>query len=474
MPQLPDTGASSEVPKISSVEDLLEATRTAGQSLAAQEDDVAGEGASAAPLSAESEERIRASAETAAAGLTDEEFDQLVEKARFIQPYEGNQLNEDDLQNLLVHCARLGASDINLMTDMPVVAQIASLMVPVTIRPLHDNELRTAMHMLYGSNALSQLLTGEDLDGAFSIRMNKERFRFRYNITACEVSAASTAHITLRTIRAKPMRMSEMRVEPEIQNNFLHDDGLVLICGPTGSGKSSLLAGMMTEVLEKRQSHRKILTYERPIEYTYESIKPHTAMIVQTEIGRNLRAIPDGINGEPGMSGFTRAVRNSLRRSPSIILVGESRDRETIEASLEASETGHALFTTVHGNDSVSEVFYRIINFFPPEERVNKLYEVVRALRLIVIQRLERSVTGTRVPLREFLVFTPKVRNALATLSTLQEATLRIDDLVQSDGQSMAKSAQLRYDEGLLPEATLQKYLLRAREHDNLKSTTSS
>lgn len=395
-------------------------------------------------------EKLEKAAAAASRNFSASDREELLQRVRFT-PRFGDNFATEDFEQLLVHCAKLGASDINLQTNEPVVIELANQYVPITERALRKEEITTLLTMLYGSHAESQMKNGNDLDKAYALRMNNSRYKFRVNITGCDVRGYDGSQTTLRTIRADPMRLSEMRVEQGIVDNYLHKDGLVVICGPTGSGKSSLLAGIICAILENPDSHKKIITYEKPIEYTYELVPKPTCLIAQTEIGRHLVGTED-------MPEFERAVRNSLRRAPKILLVGETRDKATMEASLEAAQTGHLLYTTLHTNNSVGEALYRMLNLFPADLRESKLYEIVESLRLVVIQRLERSTQGGRVPIREFLAFKPAMLDKLVRCKEMRDIVVAANEFVVEEGQPMVISAENRYLEGLLPYSTYRAY----------------
>ena len=322
--------------------------------------------------------------------------------------------------------------------------EVSGLYFPVTLRHMTKTDMEVLTGFLYGAGGTSMLSAGRDLDSAYDIRL-KERFRFRVNITPILTRGQSGLQITLRTIKGTPLKLSQMGVEQGILDHFKQPNGLVVICGPTGSGKSSLLAGMMVSYLEDPYSHRKILTYEAPIEYVYDSVTSHSSRIYQSEIGKNLPS-------------FAAGVRNALRRAPKIILLGESRDAETMEASLQASETGHTLYTTVHANNTVGEVLYRMVNMFSPEERNTKMHEIIEALRLVVVQRLERTSTGGRTAMREFLYFSAEFRETLRQCGSLREVVIEIGKQVELSGQTMVSCAVRKHEEGLLSKAVLSKY----------------
>lgn len=348
--------------------------------------------------------------------------------------------------DILVHATRVGASDITFQTEEPVYAYIEGRNLRITRRALNSHEIETITNHIYGSNGVSRIRGGTDIDSRYSVVKRApnaagslvivEKLGFRINITGCWARGDDNGmQITCRTIKSTPPRLSEMNVEDGIVENMFPDQGLVCVCGPTGSGKSTLLAGGMREIIELPDSHRKIITLEAPIEYTFDDIPRASALVSQHEIPRHLKS-------------FALGVRNTLRRAPKIILVGESRDGETVEATLEASQTGHCVYTTVHTN-SVPNTLARMANMFPPNERMTKVFELVESLRLVVVQRLVRKKDGSgRVALREFLPFDQAVRDQLRVVSSLREAEHTLAKLVEKRGQTMLSAAQRAFDAG--------------------------
>jgi defect-in-organelle-trafficking protein DotB len=368
-------------------------------------------------------------------------------------PDEPRSFTRESFEELLVFATRKGASDITLQTEEAIYGYIEGRNLRLTRRALSSNEMETITNHIYGSNGVSRIRGGEDIDTRHSVVRRAansagsmvvvEKLGFRINITGCWARGDENGmQITCRTIKASPPRLSEMKVEEGIVEFMFPDQGLVTVCGPTGSGKSTLLAGAMRSVIEEPDSHKKIITLEAPIEYTYDDIDRASALVSQHEIPRHLKS-------------FARGVRNTLRRAPKIILVGESRDGETVEAALEASQTGHTVYTTVHSN-SVANTLSRMANMFPPSERMTKVFELVESLRLCVVQRLVRRVDGTgRVALREFLAFDQAVRDQLRVVTSLREAEHMLAKLVEKRGQTMLSSAQRAFDAGLISPDTM-------------------
>lgn len=353
--------------------------------------------------------------------------------------------DQESFDRLLTHAARVGASDVTLQTDKPVTLELHGLLHPIMARTMDTHELGSIMNAIYGQNAFALIKQGKDLDPSYEVKVSrKERYRFRVNATACYAGFEDGIQITIRIISSNPPKIADLGIEEDLATAFRQDNGLVVITGSTGSGKSTLLAAVMRGFLEDPSISKKIITYESPIEYVYDELDSKHSLISQHEIPRH---IPN----------FPHAVRNSLRRAPKIILVGESRDPETINAALEASETGHTLYTTIHSN-SVAETVYRMVNMFPANERSAKTFEIIEALRVIVTQRLVRTVDGRRTALREYLIFDQSFRDQLRQFETLRELVECISARVESHGQSMEAAAKKAYEQGLIDLATCRRF----------------
>jgi len=365
-------------------------------------------------------------------------------------PNEPRFFNKEEFDRLLVHVADNDGADLTLQTEEPAYAYIRGENIRLTTRPLTNSEIEIICNHIYGQqNGVAVIRAGGEIDVRHPVilketngqgsTITKAKYGFRVNITGCWARGDDSGmQITARTIKSSPPRLEEMGIEQELVDNFYPHDGLVLVCGPTGSGKSTLLAGAMRKIIEDPNSHRKIITGEAPIEYTYDDIPRSSAIISQHEIPRHLPS-------------FRAFVRNTLRRAPKIILVGESRDAETVEASLTATETGHAVYSTVHSR-SVSHTMARLANLFPPHERMTKVFELIESFRVIIVQKLVRRADGTgRVALREFLVFDQVIRDHLRQATSLREAEHIMSKMVEKYGQTMLSAAQRAYEAGLIP-----------------------
>jgi defect-in-organelle-trafficking protein DotB len=236
-----------------------------------------------------------------------------------------------------------------------------------------------------------------------------------------------------------PPHIDTLNLPSHIIDAIAPRDGVIYVTGATGSGKSTLLASIIRMIAENPESNRKILTYEAPVEFVFDEVETPSSIVSQSEIPRHLPT-------------FAAGVRNALRRVPRLILVGESRDPETIAAVLEAALTGHPVYTTVHSN-GVAETVRRLVGSFPADERTGRAIDIIETLRVIIWQQLAPTVDGKRVPLREYLIFDEMIRDRLIN-SDLNNITAETRKILNEYGQPMQKDIQDKFDAGIISERT--------------------
>lgn len=370
----------------------------------------------------------------------------------FLLPDEPARLTPRDMDRMMLHCTEKGASDITLQTNSPILAEIHGRLYPITQRKLSQTELGEMLNTIYGPNGTTQLSSGKDVDTHYEIRPDRtSRFRFRVNGTACQVEGHDGIQITCRTIPAEPPALSTMGVDQAILDHMAPMQGTIVVTGSTGSGKSTLLAAIIREIAIQPDANRKMLTYEAPIEFVYDTLDKPTSIISQTEIPRHLPSFADG-------------VRNALRRKPGLILVGEARDAETISAVIDAALTGHPVYTTLHSN-GVADCVRRMISTFPAEERHGRALDILETLRMVIWQKLVPTIDNKRVALREYLIFDEEVRDILVN-TEVEMLAAKTRDLLKERGQPMINDAKRKFDEGKISERTYQLLLAGAKNAD--------
>jgi len=353
---------------------------------------------------------------------------------------EPSSFTRDSLDTLLKWAHKNHISDIILRDDRPPIVKLHGVSEPVAKRRLIATELLHIVKDIYLSSADSQLAGGQDMDFAYEVKLGRdETCRFRVNATPHNSvgGIGRGVGLTFRAIPDIPPRADDIDLEPEIINAIADArSGLVFVTGPTGSGKSTLLAAAMRGLIETPPG-KVVLTYESPIEFNLGAISHQTDSVVsQVQIPSHL---PD----------FGAAVRNALRRAPDVILIQEARDKDTISGMIRAAQTGHLVLSTGHTN-GVAASIARLTDEFPADERHGLTIKLIDIMRIIIHQRLIRTVDGGRVALREWLVFTPSIRAKLirqmeAGRGQIQE---NITHLLQKEGQPLIVDAEQKLSTG--------------------------
>ncbi|MGQ0527160.1 MAG: type IV pilus twitching motility protein PilT [Alphaproteobacteria bacterium] len=351
-------------------------------------------------------------------------------------PEESGRFTEDTIDAFLLWCVKQGASDISIQSDRQVYSEIHGHLYPGTVRKLDAADMSACLHKIYGPEAQARLAAAKDLDISYEIRPDRyTRTRFRVNITAILSKGRDGAQITMRVLPSEPPTMKALKIEQEIIDAWAPRQGIVIVTGPTGSGKTTLLAAGNRMLLERPQGCGKMLTYEAPIEYVYDAISSPRSLVSQSEIPRHLPS-------------FSHGVRNALRRKPEVILVGESRDRETINASIEAAQTGHAVYTTTH-TLGVANTVSRMLSTYDMSEREERAVALMETLRLVVTQVLVARVNGGRIAVREWMKFPDEVREKLMDMH-FTKWPVEIQRMIDQYGRSMKRSAELVFEQGLV------------------------
>ena len=352
---------------------------------------------------------------------------------------EPTRFTANDIEPFIVWCVEQGTSDITIQNEEQIFCEIHGKMVRVTDRRLTRSELIEIISAIYKSDgAISKLNGGEDVDLPWSIIVSRDKvMRFRINITSIFTEGHNGYQITVRTISGRAPLLETLNLPSDIINNISPKQGLIIIAGATGCGKSTLLASILDSRMREPEANLKILTYEAPIEYVYDGVPKPTTSIAQTEIGRHL-------------GDFASGVRNALRRKPSIILMGEMRDRETIGEGITAAMTGHLVYGTLHSSGA-PETIRRMVNAFDASERNSRSIDILTSLKMIVAQMLIPSVDGKRVAIREYLVFNENMVDKLleAGVENLTYETRRV---LLSEGRTFLQDAEDRFKDGQISE----------------------
>ena len=292
-----------------------------------------------------------------------------------------------DIAELLTFSVKNGASDLHLSAGMPPMIRVDGDMRKVNV-PVLDH--KTVHGLVYDIMNDKQRKDYEEfLENDFSFEI-PDLARFRVNAFNHNRGAGAV----FRTIPSEILTLEDLGTPPIFKNISDNPRGLVLVTGPTGSGKSTTLAAMIDYLNNKSYAH--ILTIEDPIEFVHESKK---CLVNQREVHRDTL-------------GFNEALRSALREDPDIILVGEMRDLETIRLALTAAETGHLVFGTLH-TSSAAKTIDRIIDVFPAAEKTMVRSMLSESLRAVIAQTLMKKFGGGRIAAWEIMIGTPAIRNLI-------------------------------------------------------------
>ncbi|MCS7280760.1 MAG: type IV pilus twitching motility protein PilT [Desulfobacterota bacterium] len=295
---------------------------------------------------------------------------------------------------LLEETVRKGASDLHLIENLPPTFRIDGDLVPMRSGPLTSSDLTSFLEELLTREKKKKFFEEKELDFAYEF---KGRARFRINVYMQRGSIA----LAIRCIPYRIPRLEDLGLPPILRDLTRRQSGLILVTGPTGSGKSTTLASMINQINEERSVH--IVTVEDPIEYVYI---PQKSVISQREVGEDTHS-------------FANALKHVLRQDPDVILIGEMRDLETMQAAITAAETGHLVFSTLH-TTSAPQTVDRIIDVFPPHQQAQIRSQLSITLEAVVSQRLLKRVGGGRIPACEILICTPAIRNLIREGKTYQ------------------------------------------------------
>jgi twitching motility protein PilT len=318
------------------------------------------------------------------------------------------------IEVLLEEVIKKKASDLHLQVGLPPMLRIDGALTPVSgADPLNDEAVEALVFAILDEDQKQILLKDKEFDFSFAFgdlgRFRVNAFHERGNIAAA-----------LRLIPTDILTIEQLQL-PQVVNKFAeYPRGLVLVTGPTGSGKSTSLAALINKINTERAEH--IITIEDPIEYTHKSKK---SVIVQREVHYDTYS-------------FSAALRSALRQDPDVVLLGEMRDLETIAAAITIAETGHLVFATLHTN-SAAQSIDRMVDVFPPHQQAQIRTQLSNILMAICSQRLVPAIGGGRIAAAEILIANSAVRNIIREGKTHQlEAVIQTG--AESGMQSMDKT----------------------------------
>jgi twitching motility protein PilT len=292
------------------------------------------------------------------------------------------------IEVLLEEVIKKKASDLHLQVALPPMLRVDGALTPIqSLDPLTEEAIETLIFAILDEDQKQILLKDKEFDFSFAFgdlgRFRVNAFHERGNLAAA-----------LRLIPNEILTVQQLGLPTIVEKFANYPRGLVLVTGPTGSGKSTTLAALVNKINQERAAH--IITIEDPIEFTHKS---NRAVIVQREVHYDTYS-------------FSAALRSSLREDPDVVMIGEMRDLETIAAAITIAETGHLVFATLHTN-SAAQSLDRMIDVFPPHQQPQIRAQLSNMLMAICCQRLIPAVGGGRVAAAEILIATPAVRNII-------------------------------------------------------------
>jgi twitching motility protein PilU len=347
--------------------------------------------------------------------------------------------NAVDLQEYFKSMVEMEASDLYLTVARPVMFRVDGKVRAVTDKPFTPAEVESLAHSIMSEKQRKEFAETHEMNMATSL---PGVARFRVNI----FQQRGSVGMVVRRIKADVMSVEELGL-PQILNDIVMTKrGLVLVVGATGSGKSTSLAAMIDYRNSNEAGH--IITIEDPIEFVH---RHKQSIVTQREVGFDTHS-------------FQAALKNTLRQAPDVILIGEIRDTETMEAAVTFAETGHLCLGTLHSNNA-NQAIERIMNFFPIERQAQFYLQLSLNLRAIVSQRLIPSVDGKRVAALEILIDTPRIRDLIkkGEVDILKEA---MEQGIQEGCQTFDQALFSLYKDG---QISLEQALVNADSTNNLR-----
>jgi twitching motility protein PilT len=336
-----------------------------------------------------------------------------------------------DIAELLTFSVKNGASDLHLSAGMPPMIRVDGDMRKVNVPAMDHKTVHGLVYDIMNDKQRKDYEEFLETDFSFEI---PELARFRVNAFNHNRGAGAV----FRTIPSEILSLEDLGTPPIFKTIADNPRGLVLVTGPTGSGKSTTLAAMMDYVNNKNYAH--VLTIEDPIEFVHESKK---CLVNQREVHRDTL-------------GFNEALRSALREDPDIILVGEMRDLETIRLALTAAETGHLVFGTLH-TSSAAKTIDRVIDVFPAAEKTMVRSMLSESLRAVIAQTLMKKNGGGRIAAWEIMIGTPAIRNLIR-----EDKVAQMYSSIQT-GTATGMITMDQYLQDLLARGLINKHEARAK-----------
>lgn len=350
-------------------------------------------------------------------------------------------LEETHIDDLLRELVERGGSDLHICVGVPPVVRVDGHLTPLNYEKFNAMHTQRMMYDILSDEQIQRFEDTWELDFSYSLQ-NVSRFRVNIFKDKGTVAAA------FRLIPMKIPTLKELGLPPVLETIARRPRGLILVTGPTGSGKSTSLAAMIN-LINTESSHH-IITIEDPIEYLHQH---RLSIINQREVGQDTKE-------------FANALRAALREDPDVILVGEMRDLETMSNAIRAAETGHLVFATLHTN-SAAQTVDRVVDAFPPSQQEQVRLMLSNSLEAVMCQQLlPRAGMPGRICAMEIMIATPAIRNLIREAKTHQIASI----IQTSGGIGMMTMDQCLRDYYLKGLITYDDAITRAMNPEDLKN----
>ncbi len=346
------------------------------------------------------------------------------------------------IETLLEECVRRNASDLHIQYGLPPILRVDGILTPIAgINSLNEDTIRNLIFATLDEEQQKILLKDKEFDYSFTFG-DVARFRVNAFHERGKLAAA------FRLIPNQIKNINELGMPAIVETFAEFPRGLVLVTGPTGSGKSTTLAALVNKINQEKSTH--IITIEDPIEFTHKSQR---SVIVQREVHYDTFS-------------FAAALRSVLREDPDVVLIGEMRDLETIQAAITIAETGHLVFATLHTN-SAAQSIDRMIDVFPAHQQPQVRSQLSNMLMAVCAQRLVPALGGGRVVAAEIMVANPAIRSLIRDGKTHQ-----IDTAIQTGAdqgmQTMDRTLAKLVQTGVISYDSAREYAVDINELDRL------
>ena len=347
------------------------------------------------------------------------------------------------LDCFLLWAAECGASDVSFQTGAPAFIEVDGILRRATGAVLDGVAMGRLCARVFDDTGEGILRSGRAIDCSYAVASGKRAFRrFRCNLSPVLAGQRFGINLTMRVLPDAPPTFADLGIEPEIAAAWELCRGLTLVTGVPGSGKSTLLAAGTRRLLESGAG--RVQSYEAPIEFVFDGIGDDGALMSSSEVPRHFPSFAEGL-------------RASLRRRPAAVIVGEARDRETVEAVIRAADFGIAVFATAH-TIGVAAAIRRLLAEFPAEERHERGAALIDVMTLVATQMLLPNPAGGRTAIREWLRFDGALKAVLLEAPQTRWPGL-IAGALRRTGNDLASAANRAFGAGLIGETDQRRVL---------------